>query len=468
MEPRLSRYIWTHTRKDQLWILVVVALSMIPYFLSFDLPKQIVNGPIQGDGFDSPEATQAFLPISFDLPYLGTINVFDGFHLGREGMLLALSLVFLLLVVVNGLFKFYINTFKGRLGERLLRRIRFELVDRVLRFPPSHFKRVKPAEIATMIKDEVEPLGGFTGDAFVSPALLGGQALTALVFILLQSFWLGLVATLIVAVQAIIIPRMRKRLLVLGRERQLTARELSGRVSEIVDGIGAIRGHDTSNYERADIASRLGRIFKIRYDLYQWKFLVKFINNFLAQVTPFLFYAIGGYFALQGRLDIGQLVAVIGAYKDLPGPLKELIDWDQARQDVQVKYAQVVEQFSVEPLLDPKVQAVAAGATESLSGPLAAVNLTVIDDGGSTVLEHVSLQVQQGEKVALTGGGEVLAEAFGRLVWPASGKVVIGGQDILEIPESVTGRRIAYASSDVYVFQGSLGDNILYGLKHAR
>lgn len=467
MESRLSRYIWTHTRKDQLWILVVVAFSMVPYFLSFDLPKQIVNGPIQGDGFDSPEATQAFLAISFDLPYLGTINLFDGFQLGREGMLLALSLVFLLLVVVNGLFKFYINTFKGRLGERLLRRIRFELVDRVLRFPPTHFKRVKPAEISTMIKDEVEPLGGFTGDAFVSPALLGGQALTALIFILLQSFWLGLIATVIVAVQAVIIPRMRKRLLVLGRERQLTARELSGRVSEIVDGIGTIRGYDTSNFERADIASRLARIFKIRYDLYQWKFLVKFINNFLAQVTPFLFYSIGGYFALQGRLDIGQLVAVIGAYKDLPGPLKELIDWDQARQDVQVKYGQVVEQFSVDPLLDPKVHAIAATSPEPLSGALAAVNLTVTDDGGATLLDHVSLQVQPGEAVALKAGGEVLAEAFARLIWPAGGRVVIGGQDILEMPESVTGRRISYASSDVYVFQGSLGDNLLYGLKHA-
>ena len=49
--------------------------------------------------------------------------------------------MFLLLVVINGLFKLYINTYKGRLGERMLRRIRFELVDRVLRFPPIYFKR---------------------------------------------------------------------------------------------------------------------------------------------------------------------------------------------------------------------------------------------------------------------------------------------------------------------------------------
>ncbi|MGO7427604.1 ABC transporter transmembrane domain-containing protein, partial [Rhizobium ruizarguesonis] len=143
---------------------------------------------------------------------------------------------YLALVVLNGLFKFYINTYKGRLGERMLRRIRFELIDRVLRFPPIHFKRVKSAEIATMIQDEVEPMGGFTGDAFVSPALLGGQAITALAFIIVQNFWLGMIAAGIVGVQAIVIPRMRKRLLDLGRQRQLTARELSGRVGEIVDG----------------------------------------------------------------------------------------------------------------------------------------------------------------------------------------------------------------------------------------
>jgi len=229
--------------------------------------------------------------------------------------------------------------------------------------------------------------------------------------------------------------------------------------------------NDTSNYERGDMADRLGLIYKIRYDLYQWKFLVKFINNLLAQITPFLFYLVGGLFALQGRLDIGQLVAVINAYKDLPSPLKDLIDWEQNRQDVQVKYAQVFEQFSMSPVIDEKVQALTVEPVPALDGALAAVNLTLTDDSGAPLLAHVSLQIEPGEMVAFVGpagsGGEALAEAFGKLIWPESGRIVAGGADIHELPEAVVGRRFAYASSDAYLFQGTLRDNLLYGLKHA-
>ncbi len=63
MEPSLARYIWTHTWRQQLYIVLIVALSMIPYFMSFDLPKQIVNGPIQGKGFEQPGSTQPFMAI---------------------------------------------------------------------------------------------------------------------------------------------------------------------------------------------------------------------------------------------------------------------------------------------------------------------------------------------------------------------------------------------------------------------
>jgi putative ABC transport system ATP-binding protein len=470
MEPNIFRYIWVHTRRDQVLIVLIVLLSMIPYYLAFDLPKQIINGPITGAGFDSAGATQPFMAISFELPLIGgTVHLTDGIPLERLPLLTALSLTFLGLVIVNGLFKYFINTYKGRLGERLLRRIRYELVDRILRFPPTRFKHLKAGEVSSMVKDEIEPLGGFAADAFTQPALLGGQAVTALVFIFIQHFWLGAVAFVMAVIQVAIIPRMRRRLIRLGRERQLTARELAGRVAEIVDGIQSIHAYDTTNYERADIASRLGRIFRIRYDIYQWKFMVKFLNNFIAQLTPFFFYSIGGYFTIKGALDVGQLVAVIAAYKELPGPMKELIDWDLARQDMQVKYEQVVGQFEAEDMIDPKRHAIDAAVPDGPFTPLVLQGLTVNSDLGSAVLKDVSLEVHQGETLAIIGGSAdgapVLGEVLGGFVRPSFGRFALGAHETGGLPEGLTGRVLGYAGPAGYFFPGSILDNIVYGLK---
>ena len=100
--------------------------------------------------------------------------------------------------MVNGWLKFRINTMKGWMGERMLRRLRYALYDYILRFPLARFRRVKAAEMASMIKDEVEPLGGFIGEALITPLFLGGQALTAMFFILYQHWALGLIALAVV------------------------------------------------------------------------------------------------------------------------------------------------------------------------------------------------------------------------------------------------------------------------------
>jgi putative ABC transport system ATP-binding protein len=473
--PTVFGFAWKFTRAQQIWILAIVLLSLPTYFMSLELPKLIVNGPIQGVGFEERGATDTFLRIEPSVPNWllesGRLEIFSGFELDRIGMLIALSLAFLTLVIVNGLFKFYINLYKGRLGERMLRRLRFELVDRVLRFPMSQFRRAKPAEIASMVKDEVEPVGGFVGEAFVTPVFLGGQALTAMAFILLQSVTLGLIAASIIAIQGIVIPRLRRRQIELGRQRQLTARQLAGRVGELVDGVAAVHANDTSNYERAEVSSRLGRIFSIRYELFMRKFLVKFLNNFLAQLTPFLFYSIGGWFALRGSIDIGQLVAVIAAYKDLPGPIKELIDWDLQRLDVQVKYSQVIDQFNADNMLDPRLQRLVPGPVEPLSGDIRLVNVSITDDAGTRLLEQVSARLELDRHTALVGGpnsgAEYLPDALARLLPPTAGRITINDHGIEELEEAVIGRRISLVPADAPLIQGTVADNLLYGLKHA-
>ncbi len=472
MESNLFRYIWRHSKRDQLAILLLVVVSLPFYFMSLHLPKQIVNQGIQGQGFESITDTQPFarmyLPFGSEL-FGEPLLLFEGFSLQQPGFLLALSFTFLALVCINGGFKFVINTAKGRLGERMLRRLRYELTDRLLRFRLRSLRRMKSAEVATMVKDEVEPLGGFIGDAFVTPAFLGGQAITAMAFIMVQSIWLGLVAAAILAVQAILIPKLRVPILRLGKQRQITARQLAGRIGEVIDGATEVHAHDASNWERTELTSRLGRIFEIRFEIYRRKFFVKFLNNFLGQFTPFIFYAVGGLLAIYGQLDIGALVAVIAAYKDLPGPVRELLNWEQTRNDVQIKYDQVIEQFQQTDVLPPNHQDPHA-EIPTLKGTLTVSGLSLTDENNNRLLDQVAFEMPLSGSLAVVGdatsGKDHLTQVLAGLTPPSGGSVRAGEQDLTRLPEAALGRRLGYVGPDAYLFPLSVRDNLIYGLKH--
>ena len=147
-------------------MLLVFTLVSFPFlYYSLDLPKTIVNRAIGGKRFP-----QDFFGIELDqVPYL-----------------MVLSGMFLALIFINGAFKYYINTFKGQLGERMLRRFRYSLYLRLLRFPTTYFQKTSSAQIIPMITTECEQLGGFIGDAFVLPVFQGGQLLTINFFMFMQ------------------------------------------------------------------------------------------------------------------------------------------------------------------------------------------------------------------------------------------------------------------------------------------
>lgn len=471
MQRSLFTYIWRHSKPEQVVILGLVVLAQIFYFLSLTVPKDIVNNGIQGNAFKHSK-TIPFLVWELDLSAVlpgKVLRIFDGFQVDQLGYLVTMSFVFLGAVVVNGLFKKTINTQKGRMGERMLRRLRYELYERILRFPPAHFRKVKQAELATMIKDEVEPLGGFIGDAFVQPMFLGGQALTAILFIMLQNWLLGIVVIVLLGVQMAIVPRLRRPVLVLGRQRQITARQLAGRIAETADGVHEIHIHGAANYERADISERLGKIFKIRFDLYQKKFVAKFWNNILSQATPFAIYLVGGYFAITGQMDVGAVVGVLLAYKDLPSPIKELLDWDQQRQDVQIKYEQVIDQFQPEGMMPEQLQVLPDGPPPPLGRELALAGVTVSEDGRVKQLDSVSMVLPTCSRLAVIGGSssgkDVLGQVLARLTLPSGGSIKLDGNDFFQLPEYVLGARTAYVGQDTYLFPLSVRDNLLFGLK---
>jgi putative ABC transport system ATP-binding protein len=449
LEPTIYHFILRYSLRQQI-ILLLLTLASFPFlYYSLELPKTITNRAIGGHHFP-----QHIL----------------GFSFNQITYLMVLCALFLLLVFINGAFKYYINTYKGRLGERTLRRFRYQLYQRMLLFPLSYFHKNSSAQIIPMITAECESLGGFVGDAVALPAFQGGTLITNIFFMFMQDPVLGLAAVALYPVQGYVIPKLQRKVNQLGRRRVRTVRQVADRVQETAAGITDILANDAGNAQLAGFAYLLGTIYDIRFEIYQRKFFVKFLNNFLGQLTPFFFLSIGGYLVIRGNLSTGALLAVLIAYKDLASPWKELLDFYQNFQDSRIKYDQIVEQFQPAGMMDARLQLEEPKTVPPLSGEIAAGNLSLAEDDGSRLVDAVSFSVPLDRHVAIIGqsgsGKSELALLLARLVQPTSGRIAIGGIDIATLPIAVIGRRIGYVGATPYLFAGTLRDNLLLSLRH--
>jgi len=338
--PGVFRYILMHTRRNQFLLLGVSLLAMPLLYATLELPKLIINEAIDSHHF----------PI-----------LFLGRNLTQVDYLLLLCGVYILAVAFHGALKYGINVYKGYVGERLLRRLRLMVYRRARRSDTPWMR----AALIPVMTQEVEPVGGFASDAFVLPAFQGGTFLTVLAFILIQDPILGAAAVILLPLQLVIIPRLQRRITRLARVRVRQIRRLGtliGDTSTSMYGGPAVRV--------LSIGKSIKKIQRIRIQLYQRKFFLKSLNNFIAHMTPFFFYSLGGYLVIQGNLSLGALVAVVAAYKDFSTPLRELFTYYQTTEDVRVRYEEI-RRFLIE---GSKSRAIESGPSLSKSEPRNAVS----------------------------------------------------------------------------------------------
>lgn len=449
MEKSIFKFIWKYSKTNQLILLAVTILTFPILYVSLELPKRIINDAISGSG----EAV-----------------VLLGTSLSQVQFLLVLCAGFLLAVLVNGLLKMRLNTMKGVLAERLLRRFRYQLLTRILRFPRPYFRNTSQGELVSMVTSEAEPLGGIMGDMLSQPILQAGQMLTILVFLFAQSVWFGLAAIALIPLQAWIIPILQRQINLLNKGRIQEVRRLAADIGETAAGVTDIRINGGLRYRMSLFSNRLGNLYDIRFEIYQKKFFMKFLNNFINQLTPFFFYSVGGYLAIKGHITVGALVAALAAFKDMSSPWKELLAYYNTTQDVALRWEAVTERFAPSSLVADNLFEGTPEGVSSLKGEIEISDVTIRDEEGQTVLEDISLTIPKGACVAVKTDNEAAALAFADLltreVIPHRGSVKIAGQDLNTIHQTTLANCIGYAHSNPHILQGTLGENILMPFKN--
>lgn len=139
-----------------------------------------------------------------------------GFQFSQLDVLVALSWLYLFTLMLNGMVRYKLNVKKGEIGESTLLHLRSDLYRNWRRTAKCRSK----AGVIPMATGEIEPIGGFAGDVFATPAFQGGTLLTVLLFMFVQDPILGAASMTVIPLQILIIPifqarvneRMRRRI----------------------------------------------------------------------------------------------------------------------------------------------------------------------------------------------------------------------------------------------------------------
>ncbi len=446
MDPRFLAFVWRYSKRDQIIITALSVASFPLVYFSLDLPKKIINQAIGGKG-------------GFPKDVLG-------FQLEQVPYLVLLCSLFLLLVVaINGL-KWVMNVRIGICGERMLRRLRYMLFQQALLFRMQRLRSVKSGEVIQAIVGEIEPLGGFIGEVVSTPLFQGGLLVVYVSFIFIQDWMLGLAAISLYPLQAWFIPKLQAKVITLNRARALNTRRLADTLGQTINLIPEVHTNDTARWHMAQVAGRLYENTVIRIDLFKRKFTIKFINNFLNNLTPFFFYSVGGYLVIIGDLDFGSLVAVLAAYKDVAAPWKAVLNYVQRWSDFNSRYQFVVENFTGEDVLPPSRIFAEGEDAEPLAGPLVFADLE--GGPGTGGLSVPRLDIPLGTMVAVAGGAsggrEALLKLAAGLQAPAAGHVTFAGKELIDSSMPQVGSTTAYVGAEPGVIDRTMRENLLYGL----
>lgn len=296
---RLYREIWRISWRNQLGLialaLAVAGLAAVP--LAYQ--KAIVNG------------------LSYDV---GPDSLSTLYRQGAEMaavILLSLSL------------KWGLGFLSGVTGEATIRRLRHATLDRAAAGGEGAPPR---GSLVSMVSAEAEEVGKFAGGAIAQPLLQLGTLVSVVGFIMATQPRLGLLALLVILPQAALVMATQRRVNALVRTRLAALRRATGTMT-----LAELDAH------AAAIHADFDAIYDARRGIFVWKLSTKFLLSALAAGGTVGILVLGGWLVIEGRSDVGTVVAASLALSRLQQPWTQLVAFYRSVSAVRVKAAMLRE-----------------------------------------------------------------------------------------------------------------------------
>ncbi|MDA0368922.1 MAG: ABC transporter ATP-binding protein [Proteobacteria bacterium] len=239
--------------------------------------------------------------------------------------------VYLIFIVVSGGLKWVRGVYLGRVAEGVIRRLRFRVV-RTLDGDDSE----EGAKVS-MVVAEVEKIGGFVAQAVADPLLQAGVFFSVFGYMLVVEPLVAVVAFGFFVPSLLLTPVLQNVINRLSAQRIGQVRQLSRDMTHD-DFNGLDEAALTAHYD-----PMIEEVHALQVRIVVIKHLLKVANNALGHLGPLSVLVLGGWLVLQGRTEVGTIVAFVSGYERLMGPARDLLNFYRQYSQMRVQYRLVAD-----------------------------------------------------------------------------------------------------------------------------
>lgn len=229
--------------------------------------------------------------------------------------------------LADQILKVLLNVYRGWVAESTVRFLRRSIAEADIGGATESPSPIDAGVEIAMILEEAEPIGGFTALSVSQPLLQGGILLSVVGYMLALQPSLAALGLAFFLPQVLFVPLFQRSINRRARRRILTKRAISGTIAE-----GS--AHGGAGVEAAGIQ----RIFALNMGIYRLKYVMNLLMNLMHHLSVAAALCIGGWLVLQGRTEVGTVVAIVGGLGKLNDPWGDLVDWARELSVVRVKY----------------------------------------------------------------------------------------------------------------------------------
>ncbi len=364
---------------------------------------------------------------------------------------------------IRMLLNYFVQYYGHMMGVRMQAQMRSDMFNHLEKLPFSFYDNHETGKIMSRMTNDLMDISELAHHGPENLLISSVSIVVSCAYLATIDWRLTLIVFLCVPLLAAIAGTLRKRMRsAFMRSRQSVA-EINASLESSISGIRVTKAFNNAEKEREKFEEGNASFVTARRDAYKAMGQFHSATAFVTDIFNVVLLIAGGLFVYNGIIDFADYSAFFLAVNIFISPVMTLINFTEQYQNGVTGFARFLE------IMDAVPESDAEGAVDAgeLSGEIELRNVVYAYDGEKDVLNGISLTVKKGHKFALvgpSGGGKTtichLIPHFYKLT---SGEILIDGRDIREFTAESLRRNIGIVQQDIYLFNASIRDNILYG-----